>query len=85
MGVDFCPVLCIPKVAILQAFRGIRILAIVAVLFIVVIVIVIIMEIIKQYKKMWDEISQMFLIVSFSGIAVLDAHLAIQPYSGSER
>ena len=23
MEVDFCPVLCIPKVAILQAFRGI--------------------------------------------------------------
>ena len=26
---------------------------------------------IKQYKKMWDEISQMFLIGSLSGIAVL--------------
>ncbi len=23
MEVDFCPVLCIPKVAVLQAFRGI--------------------------------------------------------------
>ncbi|MGF0093276.1 DUF6040 family protein [Lachnospiraceae bacterium SGI.066] len=32
---------------------------------------VIIMETIKQYKKMWDEISQMFLIGSLSGIAVL--------------
>jgi len=49
----------------------IRILAIAAVFFIVVIVIAIIMETIKQYKKMWDEISQMFLIGSFSGIAVL--------------
>ena len=29
------------------------------------------METIKQYKKMWNEISQMFLIGSFSGIAVL--------------
>lgn len=26
---------------------------------------------IKQYKKMWNEISQMFLIGSLSGIAVL--------------
>ena len=49
----------------------IRILAIVAVLFIVVIVMVTITEVIKQYKKMWDEISQMFLIGSLSGIAVL--------------
>ena len=49
----------------------IRFLAIVAVLFILVIVMVIIMETIKQYKKMWDEISQMFLIGSLSGIAVL--------------
>lgn len=49
----------------------IRILAIVAVLFIVGILMVIIMETIKQYKKMWDEISQMFLIGSLSGIAVL--------------
>ena len=49
----------------------IRILAIVAVLFIVVIAIATVMEIIKQYKKMWDEISQMFLIGSLSGIAVL--------------
>ena len=48
-----------------------RILAIVAVLFALVIVMVIIMETIKQYKKMWDEISQMFLIGSLSGIAVL--------------
>lgn len=32
---------------------------------------VIIMETIKQYKKMWNEISQMFLIGSLSGIAVL--------------
>ena len=31
----------------------------------------IIIEIIKQYKKMWDEISQMFLLGSLSGIAVL--------------
>ena len=30
---------------------------------------VIIMETIKQYKKMWNEISQMFLIGSLSGIA----------------
>ena len=48
----------------------IRILAIVAVLFIVVIAMVIIMEVIKRYKKMWDEISQMFLIGSLSGITV---------------
>ena len=51
--------------------RVIRILAIVAVLFIVGILMVIIMETIKQYKKMWNEISQMFLIGSLSGIAVL--------------
>ena len=49
----------------------IRILAIVAVLFIMGIIMVIIMETIKQYKKMWDEISQMFLIGSLSGITVL--------------
>ena len=49
---------------------AIRILAIVAVLFIVVIAMVIIMEAIKRYKKMWDEISQMFLIGSLSGITV---------------
>ena len=49
----------------------IRILAIVAAFFIVVIAMAIIMEIIKQYKKMWDEISQMFLLGSLSGIAVL--------------
>lgn len=49
----------------------IRILAIVAVLFILVIAIVIIKEVIKQYKKICDEISQMFLIGSLSGIAVL--------------
>ena len=49
----------------------IRILAIVAVLFIMGIIMVIIMETIKQYKKMWNEISQMFLIGSLSGIAVL--------------
>ena len=58
------------------AYKGgevwvIRILAIVAVLFIAGILIVIIMETIKQYKKMWDEISQMFLSGSLSGIAVL--------------
>ena len=29
------------------------------------------METIKQYKKMWNEISQIFLIGSLSGIAVL--------------
>lgn len=49
----------------------IRILAIVAVLFILGIVTAIIVETIKQYKKMWEEISQMFLIGSLSGIAVL--------------
>ena len=49
----------------------IRFLAIVAVLFIMGIIMVIIMETIKQYKKMWNEISQMFLIGSLSGIAVL--------------
>ena len=49
----------------------IGILAIVAVLFIVGILMVIIMETIKQYKKMQNEISQMFLIGSLSGIAVL--------------
>lgn len=30
-----------------------------------------IVEAIKRYKKMWDEISQMFLIGSLSGITVL--------------
>ena len=49
----------------------IRILAIVVVLFILVIATGIIVETIKRYKKMWDEISQMFLIGSLSGIAVL--------------
>ena len=49
----------------------IRILAIIAVLFILAIVMVMIVETIKRYKKMWDEISQMFLIGSLSGIAVL--------------
>ena len=48
-----------------------RILAIVAALFILAIMIVIIVEVIKRYKRMWDEISQMFLVGSFSGIAVL--------------
>ena len=33
--------------------------------------IVMIVEAIKRYKKMWDEISQMFLLGSLSGIAVL--------------
>ena len=46
----------------------IRILAIVAVLFILVVVTAIIVEGIKRYKKMWDEISQMFLIGSLSEI-----------------
>ena len=49
----------------------IRILAILAELFILVILLVITVEAIKRYKKMWDEISQMFLIGSLSGIAVL--------------
>ena len=49
----------------------IRILAIVAVLFILAIVMIMIVEVIKRYKKMWDEISQMFLVGSLSGIAVL--------------
>ena len=49
----------------------IRILAIVAVFFIVIIVMMIITEAIEQYKKMWDEISQMVLLGSLSGIAVL--------------
>lgn len=40
-------------------------------LFIVVIAIATVVEIIKQYKKIWDEISQMFLLGSLSGIAVL--------------
>jgi len=49
----------------------IRILAIVAIIFILAIMIVMIVEAIKRYKKMWDEISQMFLIGSLSGITVL--------------
>ena len=49
----------------------IRILAIVAVLFILAIVMIITVEVVKRYKEMWDEISQMFLIGSLSGIAVL--------------
>ena len=49
----------------------IRILAIVAIIFILVIMIVMIAEAIKRYKKMWDKISQMFLLGSLSGIAVL--------------
>ena len=49
----------------------IRILAIVAIIFILAIMIVMIIEAIKRYKKMWDEISQMFLIGSLSGITVL--------------
>ena len=49
----------------------IRILAIVAVLFIFAVVTAIIMEAIKRYKKMWDEISQMFLVGSISWIAVV--------------
>lgn len=58
------------------AYKGgeawvIRILAIVAVLFILGVVTAIIVETIKQYEKMWDEISQMFLIGSLSEIAVL--------------
>ena len=48
----------------------IRILAIVAIIFILAIMIVMIVEAIKRYKKMWDEISQMFLIGSLSGITV---------------
>ena len=49
----------------------IRILAIVAIIFILAIMIVMIAEAIKRYKKMWDKISQMFLLGSLSGIAVL--------------
>ena len=49
----------------------IRILAIVAIIFILAIMIVMIVEAIKRYKKMWNEISQMFLIGSLSGITVL--------------
>ena len=48
-----------------------RILAIVAALFILAIMIIMIVEVIKRYKRMWDEISQMFLVGSLSGIAVL--------------
>ena len=44
--------------------------AIIAVLFILVVVTAIIVEAIKRYKKMWDEISQMFLIGSLSEITV---------------
>ena len=62
----------IDRVQIQVGIRLIQvILAIVAVLFILVIVMVMIVETIKQYKKMWNEISQMFLIGSLSGIAVL--------------
>ena len=57
---------------------GIRILAIVAVFFILAIVMGIIVETIKRYKKMWDEISQMFLVGSLSWIAVLGG--AIREY-----
>lgn len=49
----------------------IRILAIVAVLFILAIVMIITVEVVKRYKEMWDEISQMFLVGSLSGIVVL--------------
>ena len=49
----------------------IRILAIIAVIFILAIVMIITVEVVKRYKKMWDEISQMFLIGSLSGITVL--------------
>lgn len=49
----------------------IRILAIIVVFFILAIVTLIITEGIKQYEKMWDEISQMFLVGSLSGISVL--------------
>ena len=56
----------------------IRILAIIAVIFILAIVMIITVKVVKRYKKMWDEISQMFLIGSLSGIAVLGA--AIREY-----
>ena len=49
----------------------IRILAIIAVIFILAIVMIITVEVVKRYKKMWDENSQMFLLGSLSGIAVL--------------
>ena len=49
----------------------IRILAIIVVFFILAIVTLIITEGIRQYEKMWDEISQMFLVGSLSGISVL--------------
>lgn len=49
----------------------IRILAIIVVFFILAIVTLIITEGIKQYEKMCDEISQMFLVGSLSGISVL--------------
>ena len=39
-------------------------------LFILAVVMKIIVEAINRYKKMWDEISQMFLIGSLSGIVV---------------
>ena len=32
---------------------------------------IITVEVVKRYKKMWDENSQMFLLGSLSGIAVL--------------
>ena len=49
----------------------IRILAIIAVIFILAIVMIITVEVVKRYKKIWDENSQMFLLGSLSGIAVL--------------
>ena len=49
----------------------IRILEIIVVFFILAIVTLIITEGIRQYEKMWDEISQMFLVGSLSGISVL--------------
>ena len=45
--------------------------AIIVVFFILAIVTLIITEGIKQYEKMCDEISQMFLVGSLSGISVL--------------
>ena len=39
-------------------------------LFILAVVMKIIVEAINRHKKMWDEISQMFLIGSLSGIVV---------------
>ena len=43
----------------------------IAVIFILAIVMIITVEVVKRYKKMWDENSQMFLLGSLSGIAVL--------------